>query len=283
MAESGTTTDIETLIQAGNAALLAGDTFEARQRFRRATELAPENVAAWKGLAGSVRPYQEKRDYLQRALMVEPANSEIRAVLDYVEAKLAAGEVLAPRGVAVQELSGTSAPVVVDHAPGDVINGSSHTHAAPDDVAPEAILRCISCGTPITNMKGVVWTPVGQLCPDCARARRPRNYQVAPHELAIAAGVALVGSVLVSVPVVFFLGGFGFFGLMIAFIVAPFAAESIVRLLDWLTRAKRGRAMQIAVGVGIAVGAAPLLLLFQSLALLLFTIISISTAVARLR
>jgi len=50
-----------------------------------------------------------------------------------------------------------------------------------------------------------------------------------------------------------------------------------------LTGAKRGRSMQIAVGVGLAVGATPLMLLTFSLTLLLFTIIGISTAVARLR
>ncbi len=282
MTESGTTTDIQTLIQEGNAALLAGDTFEARQRFRRVIEIDPEHVDALKGLAGSVRPYREKRDYLQQALTFDPTNGEVRAFLEYVDAKLAAGEVLAPRGVSIQEVPGMAVSTSGEQTTVTAENGSGYTPVAPEDEA-EATLSCVSCGTPLTDMKGVVWTPVGQICAECARERRPRNYQVEPSHLAIAGSVALISSILVSILVIVVLGGFGFFSFIIAFIVAPIVAEFIVRILDRLTGAKRGRPMQIAVGVGLAVGAAPLMLLTFSLTLLLFTIIGISTAVARLR
>ncbi len=283
MTESGTTTDIQTLIQEGNAALLAGDTFEARQRFRRVAEIEPENVEALKGLAGSVRPYREKRDYLQQALTFDPTNGEVRAFLDYVEAKLAAGEVLAPRGVSIQEVPGIGASMPeTSTAETTAENGSGYTPGAPEGEA-EATLSCVSCGTSLTDMKRVEWTPVGQICAECARARRPRNYQVEPSHLAIAASIALISSILVSVLVVIVLGRVGFFSFILAFIIAPIVAEFIVRILDRLTGAKRGRSMQIAVGVGLAVGATPLMLLTFSLTLLLFTIIGISTAVARLR
>ncbi len=282
MTESGTTTDIQTLIQEGNAALLGGDTFEARQRFRRATELDPENVEALKGLAGSVRPYQEKRDYLQQALTCDPANNEVRAFLEYVEAKLAAGEVLAPRGVSIQEVPAMAGPTSGEQITEMTENGSGYTAVVPEDEA-EATLSCIACGTHLTDMKGVVWTPVGQICAECARARRPRNYQVEPVHMAIATAVALISSILVSILVVIVLGRGSLFSFIIAFIVAPIVAEFIVRILDQLTHAKRGRPMQIAVGVGLALGAVFLMLWSLSLPLLLFTIISISTAVARLR
>lgn len=95
MTEPGTTSELQLLIDEGKAALLAGDTYEARQRFRRATELEPENAEAWKGLAGSVRPYSEKREYLQQALNLDPTDKEIRATIEYVENKIAAGEYLA--------------------------------------------------------------------------------------------------------------------------------------------------------------------------------------------
>jgi hypothetical protein len=282
MTESGTTTDIQTLIQEGNAALLAGDTFEARQRFRRVIEIDPEHVDALKGLAGSVRPYREKRDYLQQALALDPANGEVRAFLEYVDAKLAAGEVLAPRGVSIQDVPGVDVSTSGEPTTATAENGSRYAPLAPEDEA-ETTLSCVSCGTPLTDMKGVVWTPVGQLCAECARVRRPRNYQVEPGHLAIAASVALISSILVSILVIVVLGRVGLFSFLIAFFVAPIVAEFIVRMLDRLTGAKRGRSMQIAVGVGLAVGAAPLMLFTFSLPLLLFMIIGISTAVARLR
>lgn len=284
MAESSTTSELQTLLEEGKAALLAGDTYEARQRFRRATELEPENVEAWKGLAGSVRPYSEKREYLQQALKLDPTNSELRASLEYVENKIAAGEYLAPRGVTAPEpLSTPEATAPQDDTTVDGDTGEAAHIDVPAGSESATSLRCISCGNPITDTNDVVWTPVGQLCPECARARRPRNYQVSASTLVLAASVSLISSILVSFLVVLFLRGF-FLSFIIAFIVAPIVAEFIVRVLDRLTHAKRGREMQLTVGFGIGVGAATTaLLLVFTLQLLLFTIITISTAVARLR
>lgn len=155
-----------------------------------------------------------------------------------------------------------------------------HIHT-PNTSEAETGLRCISCGKVITNTKDMVWTPVGQLCSECARARRPPNYQISASTLLVAIPIALIVSAVVSFLVVFFLRGF--FAFIIAFFVAPIVAEFMIRLLDYATRTKRGRTMQIAVGVSIAVGAAPLLFMTFSLPLLLFAILMISTAVARLR
>lgn len=279
MAESSTTSEVQTLIQAGNAALVAGDTYEARQRFRRATELEPENVEAWMGLAGSVRPYSEKREHLQRALTLDPGNGEVRASLEYVEGKIAAGEVLAPRGVTEPKPERVPDDLIEE---GDLPLAAHETETQYCYLHPdrETGLRCTHCDRPICS-QCLVRAPVGQLCPECARARRPRNYQVSANTLLIAVPIALISSALVSVLVALFLRGF--FAFIIAFIIAPFVAEFIVRVLDRLTHAKRGRTMQIAVGVSIGLGAAPMLMLTLSLPLLLFIIITISTAVTRLR
>ncbi len=56
-----------------------------------------------------------------------------------------------------------------------------------------------------------------------------------------------------------------------------------IRLLDRMIRARRGKAMQITVGVSLALGALPLLVFTQSLPLLLFMVVAVSTAVAQLR
>jgi hypothetical protein len=126
---------------------------------------------------------------------------------------------------------------------------------------------------------------VGQLCPECRKGRRPRNYQVSMGDLLIGFGVALAVSALISVPVGLFVRSFFFYFLL--FVVGPGIAELIVRAVERTTKMKRGREMQIAVSVAIVLGAlgsflfAPLPL--NPLALLLFAVLAVSTAVARLR
>lgn len=290
MTELHTTNDIASLIQEGQAALLAGDTYEARQRFRRVVELDPTSAAGWIGLAGAVRPYKEKQQYLQRALELDQTSTEARASLEYVEAKLAIGEILAPRGV--------STPVDDPILP-SFDDSRSESDSAYPDIKPatemqycyihpdrETGLHCTQCERPICA-ECMVRAPVGQLCPECARARRPRNYQVSVGNLAVAGLIGLVGSFFANFVAAQFLFRLGFFAFFLAFILAPMAGELFVRILDRVTHGKRGKEMQVTVGISIGLGAAPLLpfLLggFPSLPLLLFIIMTITTAVARLR
>jgi hypothetical protein len=93
-------------------------------------------------------------------------------------------------------------------------------------------------------------------------------------------------------------------GFYIALFIAPLTAEIIVRVSDRLTRAKRGRSMQLAVGVAMVAGMLPFALvnlpmlfgllgdlpeelmptLFQpNLMILLFLCIGVATAATRLR
>jgi hypothetical protein len=103
---------------------------------------------------------------------------------------------------------------------------------------------------------------VGQLCPECARERRPRNYQVSVGNLAAAAPITLLIALGVSYLLVQFLPAFGFFMLIISFFLGSIVAELIVRLLDRVTHAKRGKEMQLTVGLSYLLGAAPFALLF---------------------
>jgi hypothetical protein len=99
MTES-TATEVQQLIAEGRAAALAGDTFTARARFRRATELDSENPEAWLGLSSVVPILAEKRDYLQRVLALDPTNTEAADSLAYVEKLIAEGLQIAPHTVA---------------------------------------------------------------------------------------------------------------------------------------------------------------------------------------
>lgn len=304
--------DARALVAAGNAALIAGDAYSARQRFRQALELDPERVAAWVGLAGSVRPYREKREHLQRALAIDPANAEARAVLAQVEARLAAGEVLAPGGVQVREPApgpSGAAPTAIDLAaatdpappsgpqPGAAVTDTLFCYIHPDR---ETGLRCTSCDRPICG-ECAQRAAVGQLCPECAKARRPVNYQVSGADLAVAGGVTVVFSIVASTLGLLLLGNIGFFAFIVAFLLGPVVGDLLVRIIDRLTRAKRGRTVQLTVGLAygagilfmlcglalalgaLSIGVVGRLLISLPLGFYLLTAVAIVTALTRLR
>ncbi len=269
--------EIQQLVQEGRAAALAGDTFAARASFRRATELDPACADAWLGLSGVVPILAEKRDYLQRVLALTPESTEASASLRYVEKLLAEGLQIAPsRRREEQIASGNASPILSAPEP-DVASAVEYCYRHPDR---ETGLHCSVCGRPICAECATV-TPVGQICPDDRRVRRPLNYQVSAGAVIVAALVALFASALVA----FLLSLFqlGFFGIFIMFMVGPAIAEFIVRIVDRFTKLKRGRPMQIAVGVAMALGTLPFVLLSGNLLLIIFLVVGITTAVARLR
>lgn len=286
MTDTTTPGDIATLVAEGNAALLAGDSYAARQRFRQVLDREPQHVAALIGLAGSVRPYREKREYLERALAADPANAEARAVLTQVEARLAAGEVLAPGGVQVREPLATDylAPPPETPAEQTLPTETLHCYIHPDR---ETGLRCTNCDRPICA-DCVRPAAVGQLCPECAKARRPVNYQVSAGNLIVAGVAALLYGVLLTFLASYLLGMVGFFGFIVAILLGPVAGDLLVRLVDRLTHNKRGRSMQLALGICYTLGALPWTLLIAlvavfPLSLVVFTIAAAATAVTRVR
>jgi tetratricopeptide (TPR) repeat protein len=283
MAESTTAGDALSLVQDGRIAMMAGDTYTARQHFRQALELSPENVDALIGLAGTLRAYREKREHLLRALSIDPTSAEARAILTQVESHMAAGEVLAPGGVQVREPElGLSAvaPPLAEAASAQDQTGTLYCYNHPKR---ETGLRCTSCDRPICA-DCVRQAAVGQLCPDCARTRRPVNYQVSAGSLALSAGIALIYGLFASIAAGLALGliNVGFLGLFLAMILGSTAGELLVRLLERVNR-KRGRSVQVAVGICYGVAAAPVALFFFSLGLIIFTVAAIATTVTRLR
>jgi tetratricopeptide (TPR) repeat protein len=283
MAESTTASNILALVQDGRVALMAGDTYTARQHFRQALEIDPEYVDALIGMAGTMRAYREKREHLLRALSIEPSNAEARAILAQVESHIAAGEVLAPGGVQVREpergLSAAAPPrAEVDSAPAQT--GTLYCYNHPKR---ETGLRCTNCDRPICA-ECMRQAAVGQLCPECARSRRPVNYQVSAGSLALSAGIALAYGLLASILAGFAFGliHLGFLGLFLAMILGSTAGELLVRLLERVNR-KRGRSVQVAVGICYGVAAAPVALFFFGLSLVIFTVAALTTAITRLR
>lgn len=268
------TAEVQQLIQEGRAAAMAGDTFAARNSFRRATELDPSCAEAWMGLSGVVPILAEKRDYLRRALELEPGNIEAEASLRYVEKLQAQGLQIAPsKRREERAASGDASPIL--SAPEPAAPAVEYCYRHPDR---ETGLHCIQCNRPICGACAQT-TPVGQLCPECRRGRRPSNYQVAPRDVVVGALVALIASALVAFLLRFVLGGF--FGLIIIFMAGPAIAEFIVRIVDRFTRLKRGRPMQVAVGIAMVLGTLPFALLNPLL--FLYLAFGVTTAAARLK
>lgn len=269
--------EFQRLVQEGRAAALAGDTFAARTAFRRATELDPSSAEAWLGLSGVVPVLAEKREYLRKALALDPGSIEAQSSLAYVEKLIGEGLQLAPsQRVRERRESGDASPLLSapePETPADVETLRCYLH--PDR---ETGLRCVQCGRPICGQCAQV-ASVGQLCPECRKARRPPNYQVSTGDIIVGALVAFGASLVVALLLTIF--RLGFLGLFLMFILGPAIAEFIVRVVDRVTKLKRGRSMQIAVGVAIALGTLPFAL-FNPL-LLLYMGLAIATAAARLR
>ena len=170
MTES-TATEVQQLIAEGRAAALAGDTFTARARFRRATELDSENPEAWLGLSSVVPILAEKREYLQRVLALDPTNTEAADSLAYVEKLIAEGLQIAPsHRRQEQHASGNASPLLSAPEPPTTTVDVAYCYIHPDR---ETGLRCVQCNRPICGSCAQM-TPVGQLCPECRRraARR---------------------------------------------------------------------------------------------------------------
>ncbi|HJZ47414.1 MAG TPA: hypothetical protein VKE41_09630 [Roseiflexaceae bacterium] len=278
MTES-TAAEVQQLVQQGRAAALAGDTFAARSSFRRATEIDPTCADAWAGLSGVVPILAEKHEYLQRALELEPGNSDIAASLRYVEQLQSEGMQIEPSRRRAERLASSDAsPLLSAPEPPVVATEIEYCYRHPDR---ETGLHCTVCGRPICG-ECAMMTPVGQLCPDDRKARRPSNYKVSARDVIVGGVVALFASALVALVLSLFMGRLGLFGLLIIFMVGPAIAEFIVRVVDRVTRLKRGRPMQIAVGTAIVIGTLPFAL-FGGLLLLLYLVLAVTTAVARLR
>ena len=142
----------------------------------------------------------------------------------------------------------------------------------------ETGLHCVQCGRPICARCSVP-AAVGQLCPECRRGRRAPNYKISAGSLAKGGGVAFVVSAIVSA----FVGFIPFFFMIF---LGPAIGELVMRAVDWATRSKRGRPMQIVVGVAIVAGAAAAVLYAgpgNGLSLIIYLVLAVSTAVARLR
>ncbi len=115
----------------------------------------------------------------------------------------------------------------------------------------ETGLRCIACDRAICGTCARI-APVGQLCPACRHQRRPVNYHVTPHQLALGGLVTM--ALAVPAALLMLVVDLGLLSLYVALVAGPPTGAFIVRCVDRVIRAKRGRAVQVAVGGAMIVG-----------------------------
>jgi hypothetical protein len=143
----------------------------------------------------------------------------------------------------------------------------------------ETGLRCTQCERPIC-MRCVVPAAVGQVCPACACARRPVNYRLSPGVLIIAATVTGALSLVLCALTLALIAPLPIYAIYLLLAGSVAAARLVVRVLDRLTRAKRGKTFQIVVGIAIGAGALPVVLAALLLASAMDSVLVLIFAVA---
>ncbi len=222
------------LVQQGLTAARVGDLADARRLLSKATQLTPDNIEAWLGLAGVVESLEEKGDCFRQVLALNPEHTEAQAGLALVEQKLASQD---PPPTADSGLT--------------VCYRHPHT---------ETGLRCNRCNNPICP-KCAVRTPVGFRCPDCIRAQENKYYSGTNMDYIIAAVIAMPLSFVAVFIFTFILGGLGgFFVIFIGLFAAPATAGIIAEAVRWGVGHRRSRYLGRIVAGCLILATAPFIL-----------------------
>ncbi len=131
--------------------------------------------------------------------------------------------------------------------------------------ATETRLRCNKCGKPIC-MKCARQTPVGYRCTECIHQQQNVYFNAGSSDNFIALAVGFVVSAIAAPIAGMLLGGFGFFGLIIAFIAGSGAGSLLAQIIRRAVGRRRGRQLPLFALIGIISG-----VLIGSVALLFIT------------
>lgn len=129
----------------------------------------------------------------------------------------------------------------------------------------ETLLRCNKCGKPIC-MKCAVQTPVGYRCTECIQQQQNIYFNALGRDNIVALGVGFAVSAIAAPLAGLLLSGFGFFGLIIAFIAGSGAGSLLAQIIRRAVGRRRGRRLPLFALIGIVGG-----VLFGSVAFLFVT------------
>ncbi|RME59765.1 MAG: hypothetical protein D6790_10215 [Caldilineae bacterium] len=179
---------------------------------------------------------------------------------------------------------GKPAPVAMAGGEPEVLHCANHPNR-------ETMLRCNKCGKPIC-MDCAVRTPVGYRCQECIREQQNVYFNALAQDNLVAFVVGLVVAAIGAPLVGLLLGGFGFFGLIIAFIAGSGAGSLLAQIIRRAVGRRRGRRLPAfalaGIITGVLLGSVAFLLLtgvfpLFSLTMLLFTGLAIASAYPQLR
>lgn len=155
----------------------------------------------------------------------------------------------------------------------------------------ETLLRCNKCGKPIC-MKCAVQTPVGYRCKKCIQQQQNVYFNALGSDNFIALAVGFVVSAIGAPLAGMLLGGFGFFGLIIAFIAGSGAGSLLAQIIRRSVGRRRGRQLPLfaLLGIigGVLIGSVVFLFItgyfpLFNITTLLFTGLAIAAAYPQLR
>jgi uncharacterized membrane-anchored protein YitT (DUF2179 family) len=117
----------------------------------------------------------------------------------------------------------------------------------------ETLLRCNKCGKPIC-MKCAQQTPVGYRCKECVRNQQNVYYNAQSWDNPIALAVSLVITVIATPFVGIFLGFFGLWGLILAFMAGSGAGGLLAQIIRTAVGRRRGRYLRYFALAGVVLG-----------------------------
>ncbi|MCC6455069.1 MAG: hypothetical protein IT328_09020 [Caldilineaceae bacterium] len=119
----------------------------------------------------------------------------------------------------------------------------------------ETLLRCNRCGKPIC-LKCAVLTDVGYRCKECIRGVQSSYFNAIPTDNLVGFGVALLVTAIAS-PIAGFIFArfaFGFFGIIIAFMLGSGAGGMLAQIIRSAVGRRRGRYLRHFALGGIILG-----------------------------
>lgn len=132
-------------------------------------------------------------------------------------------------------------------------NDTSQTPRCANHPDRETLLRCNRCEKPIC-LDCAVLTEVGYRCKECVRGQQAIYYNATRYDVPVATAVAVMLGAVLGVVGYIFLGAFGWFSFLVAFLGGPAAGGLIAEAIRRAVRKRRARRMRLAATVATVVG-----------------------------
>jgi len=221
--------DLINLKKQAKVAAAAGNKTRAIELYKEVLSQTPDDANAIMELVPLLDDPDEKRDYLEHLVRIDPYNEEAKDAL--------------------AELDGTQASAVDAQPEVEVL----HCYFHPDR---ETVLRCNKCGKPICT-ECAIPTPVGYRCPECVRELQDKFYTASSTDIIKGAAVAFFGGIAIgfaTLLTIMFLGRFLFFGFLAAFFLGSALGGGVAELVRRAMGKRHARNFPIIGDIALLIG-----------------------------